>query len=52
MLGGPFVGLGLGAVIDRDVMPLGLKVARHRVAHDAETDKGAFRHSYSPSCVR
>src|SRR5215475_2614689 len=42
---GPLLGLGDGAVVDRDVVSaLGLEVAGHRIAHDAQAQKCHLRH--------
>jgi hypothetical protein len=40
----PLLRLGGGAVVDRDLVPLGLEMARHGVAHDAETEESDLRH--------
>ena len=51
MIGGPGVGLRGGAVPDRHIMPGGLQVPRHWVAHHAKTQKSGFRHyNYSYLC--
>ena len=44
----PLLGLGRGAVVDRDLVAFGLQVARHRVAHDAETEERDLRHRRKP----
>ena len=38
----PLLRLGRGAVVDGDLVPALAEVARHRIAHDAETDPGDF----------
>ena len=40
----PLLGLGEGAVVDGDVVPLGREMAGHGIAHDAETEESDFRH--------
>ena len=43
MLGNPGLGLGIGAIVDRDlVATLVAKMARHRIAHDAKAQKCNF----------
>ena len=48
----PFVRLGSGAVVDRHVVALGLEVAGHRIAHDAEAEKCCFDHTHLSSRSR
>src|SRR5260370_525441 len=46
----PFLRLGGGAVVDRDVVAaLGLEMPGHRIAHHAEPEKRHLRHSVLPS---
>ena len=45
----PCLGLGRGAVVDRDLVALGREVAGHRIAHDAETEECDLRHRRSLS---
>jgi hypothetical protein len=40
----PFFGLGMGAVIDGDVMALLRQMAGHRASHYAQTEKSDFSH--------
>ena len=48
----PGLGLGEGAVIDRDVMPLLREMPRHRKTHYAQAQKCYFRHvEYSDEWV-
>ena len=43
----PLLGLGGGAVVDRDVMAAFLReMSRHRVAHDAQAEERDFRHRF------
>ncbi len=49
-LGNPLVGFCGGPVVDHDLMPaLGLEMARHRVTHDAQTQKCDFCHLILPT---
>src|SRR5262245_33307511 len=49
MLGNPFLGLGGGPVVDRDlVAAFGLEMSRHGVAHHAETEKRNLCHHRLP----
>ncbi len=44
VFGSPGLGLGAGAVVDRDLMPaLGQQVASHGRAHDAHAEKSQFQ---------
>ena len=52
ILGDPFVGLGAGAVVDRDVVAaLVFQMSGHRVAHHAQADKRHLRHGFLPNSI-